>query len=190
MISDEIHCDIVEPGSKYTPALSIANDIITCLSPSKVFNLAGLHAAITVVNDPNVREKVSKAYYHDDIGEVNYFAIPATIAALNKGDQYVDELNKYLFKNKQYVAEFLKQNIPHIKLVSGKATYLLWLDVSYYGLPSNKFAQELREKTGLFVNDGLHYGPNGGNYIRVNIATSLENVKDGMSRLLTFVQSK
>ena len=190
MISDEIHCDIVEPGEQYVPALSVASDIITCISPSKVFNTSGLHVAISVVNDPKKRDIIAKAFYHDDIGEPTFFAIPAVIAAYKYGATYVDELNQYLLINKQYVASFLKEKLPHVKLVSGKATYLLLLDISYYDLPSDEFVRKLREETGLFVNDGLHYGPNGGAFIRVNIATSLENVKDGMSRLLKFCEGR
>ena len=190
MISDEIHCDIVDPGCKYVPALSIAQDIIVCIAPSKVFNLAGLHSAVTVVNNPEIRERVQKAFYHDDIGEPNYFCVPATITAYTKGADYVDQLNEYLLKNKQYVKEFLNKNLPNVKLVSGQATYLLWLDISYYGLPSDVFARELREQTGLYINDGLHYGPNGGKFIRVNIATSLDNVKDGMNRLYSYLKGK
>lgn len=190
MISDEIHCDIVEPGCKYVPALSVGQDIITCMAPSKVFNLAGLHSAVTVVNNPTLKEKVQKAFYHDDVGEPNYFCIPATIAAYTKGAQYVDELNEYLYQNKKYIKEFLKENLPNVKLVSGQATYLLWLDISKYGIPSDVFVKELREETGLYINDGLHYGPNGGNFIRINIATSLNNVKDGMNRLSNFLKGK
>ncbi len=190
MISDEIQCDIVEPGCKYVSALAVGQDIITCMAPSKVFNLAGLHSAVTVVNNPTLKEKVQKAFYHDDIGEPNYFCIPATIAAYTKGAQYVDELNEYLYQNKKYIKEFLKENLPNVKLVSGQATYLLWLDISKYGIPSDVFVKELREETGLYINDGLHYGPNGGNFIRINIATSLNNVKDGMNRLSNFLKGK
>ena len=190
MISDEIHCDIVDTGCKYVPALSIADDIIVCIAPSKVFNLAGLHSAVTVVNNPEIRERVQKAFYHDDIGEPNYFCVPATITAYTRGADYVDQLNEYLLKNKQYVKEFLNKNLPNVKLVSGQATYLLWLDISYYGLPSDVFARELREQTGLYINDGLHYGPNGGKFVRINIATSLDNVKDGMNRLYSYLKGK
>ena len=190
MISDEIHCDIVEPGCKYVPALSISKDIIVCIAPSKVFNLAGLQSAVTVVNNPELKEKIQKAFYHDDIGEPNYFAVPATIAAYTKGATYVDELNQYLLSNKEYVKEFLNKNLPNVKLVSGQATYLLWLDISHYGIPSDLFAKELREETGLYINDGLHYGPNGGDFIRVNIATNLDNVKDGMNRLYSYLKGK
>ena len=190
MISDEIHCDIVEPGCKYVPALSISKDIIVCIAPSKVFNLAGLQSAVTVVNNPELKEKIQKAFYHDDIGEPNYFAVPATIAAYTKGATYVDELNQYLLSNKEYVKEFLNKNLPHVKLVSGQATYLLWLDISHYGIPSDVFVKELRKETGLYINDGLHYGPNGGDFIRVNIATNLDNVKDGMNRLYSYLKGK
>ena len=145
---------------------------------------------MTVVNNPTLKEKVQKAFYHDDIGEPNYFCIPATIAAYTKGAQYVDELNEYLYQNKKYIKEFLKENLPNVKLVSGQATYLLWLDISKYGIPSDVFVKELREETGLYINDGLHYGPNGGNFIRINIATSLNNVKDGMNRLSNFLKGK
>lgn len=188
MISDEIHCDIVDPGYHYVPALTISSNIITCLAPSKVFNLAGLHSAVTVVNDPHLKEVIQAAYYRDDVGEINYFAEPTTVRAYLDGGQYVDELNEYLYQNKQYVQEFLKENIPHIKYASGHATYLLWLDVSYYCDNSVKFARELREKTGLFVSDGQQFGPGGNHFIRVNVATNLETVKDAMSRLLMFVK--
>ena len=190
MISDEIHCDIVEPGYHYVPALSVANDIITCIAPSKVFNLAGLHSAVTVVNNPELRKIIQAAFYHDDIGEINYFAGPATIAAYRFGADYVDELNQYLLINKQYIKDYLDNNLAKVKLVSGQATYLLWLDVSSYGLSSDVFAEELRKETGLFVNGGLHYGKNAGAFIRVNIATNLENIKDAMQRLNEFLKGK
>ena len=189
-ISDEIHCDIVDPGYSYVPALMVSDDIITCMAPSKVFNLAGLQSAVCVIKDEKIRETMQAAFYHDDVGEPNFFVEPATIAAYTYGAQYVDELNTYLYKNKQYVKEFFKKELPHIKVVSGLATYLLWIDVSYYQIPCDKFADDLRKETGLFVYGGTHYGSNGEDYIRMNIATSLENVKDALNRLREFLKKK
>ena len=189
-IADEIHCDIVDPGFKYTPALTIADDIITCLAPSKVFNLAGLQSAVAVIKDERIREQMQAAFYHDDIGEPNFFVEPATIAAYTYGGDYVDELNAYLYKNKQYVKEFFKKELPHLKVTSGAATYLLWIDISYYQIPSEKFVNDLRKETGLFVNEGPHYGTSGEGYIRMNVATSLANVKDGLNRLKVFLKNK
>ena len=189
-ISDEIHCDIVEPGSEYTSALAVSDDVIVCMAPSKVFNLAGLQSAVAVIKDKDTREKLQQAFYHDDVGEPNYFVEPATVAAYTYGAQYVDELNVYLKNNKEYVVNFLNDNLPHLKVVSGKATYLLWIDISDYQIPSLEFVNKLREKTGLFVNEGVHYGANGDSYIRLNVATSLDNVKEAMNRLYNFLKDK
>ena len=189
-ISDEIHCDIVDPGIKYVPALSISDDIIMCVAPSKVFNLAGLQSAIMVIKNKDIREKMQAAVYHDDIGEPNYFVEPATIAAFTYGADYVDELNEYLLINKEYVKDFLNIELPQLKVVSGHATYLLWIDISYYKMSSQEFASSLREETGLFISEGIQYGNNGDSYIRMNIATSLNNVKDGLNRLKAFLDSK
>ena len=190
MVSDEIHCDIVNPPYEYTPALKISDEIIICMAPSKVFNLAGLHSAITVIKNPAIKEKVEAAFYRDDVGEPNYFVEPATVAAFTYGDEYVKELNEYLANNKKYVKEFFKKELPHLILTSGPATYLLWIDISYYKMKCLDFVKALREETGLFVNDGLHYGPNGTYFIRMNIATSLDNVKDGLNRLKNFLKDK
>ena len=189
-ISDEIHADIVEPDVEFNSALSVANDIIVCTSPSKIFNIAGLQSAMAFINDPDIREKAQEAFYHDDVGEPNYFVEPATIAAYTYGDEYVDEINAYIADNKKYVNDYLKDNLPHLKVVSGKATYLLWIDISYYQIPSDVFADELRKETGLYISNGLAYGENGLNYIRINVATSLNNVKDAMNRLNTYVKGK
>ena len=189
-ISDEIHCDIVDPGYQYTPALKVTDDVITCLAPSKVFNLAGIHSAVVVSKNHKLKARLQAMFYHDDIGEPNYFVEPATIAAYSKGGQYVDELNEYLFKNKEYVKEFFKKELPHLKVTSGHATYLMWIDISYYKIDSLTFVEQLREETGLFINEGVHYGDNGDSYIRMNVATSLDNVKDGLNRLKTFLRNK
>lgn len=189
-IADEIHCDIVDPGYSYIPALTISDDIITCLAPSKVFNLAGLLSAVVVCKNTELKDKIEKMFYHDDIGEPNYFVEPATIAAYTYGDQYVDELNQYLYKNKAYVKQFFMKELPHLKVTSSQATYLLWIDISYYKMDSLSFVKALRKQTGLYLNEGVHYGQNGDNYIRMNIATSLDNVKDGLNRLKEFLKEK
>lgn len=189
-ISDEIHCDIVDPGFEYVPALKVYDKAIMCVAPSKVFNIAGLQSAVTVIKDSELRQKAQEAFYHDDVGEPNCFVESATIAAYNYGDEYVEELNDYLFKNKNYIINYFKNNLPHLKVVSGHATYLLWVDISYYLMPSDEFAKRLREETGLFLNDGLNYGENGKDYIRINIATSFNNVKDAMGRLSAFLNKR
>ena len=189
-ISDEIHCDITDPGYEYCSALSVSDNVIVCLSPGKVFNLAGIHSSVTVVKNEKLRKQLQVAFYRDDIGEPNYFAIPANIAAYKKGEEYVDELNKYLFENKRYVSSFIEEKLPNIKLTSSHATYLLWIDVSALNIKSDLFVDELRKQTGLILSPGKQFGDGGEYFLRMNIATSLEKVKDAMNRLKVYVNSK
>ena len=189
-ISDEIHCDITDPGFEYNSALSVNDNVVACLSPGKVFNLAGIHSSVTIVKDEKIRKQLQEAFYHDDIGEPNYFAIPANIAAYNKGEAYVDELNAYLYENKRYVSSFINEKLPNIKLVIGHATYLLWIDISALNIRSDIFVEELRKETGLILSPGLQFGDGGAYYLRMNIATSLEIVKDAMNRLKKYIDSK
>ena len=189
-ISDEIHCDIVDPGYEYCPALSASEDAIVCLSPGKAFNLAGIHSAVIAVKDEKIRQKLQTAFYRDDIGEPSYFAIPATIAAYTKGEDYVNQLNEYLYENKRYVYAFIEENLPQLRLVDAHATYLLWLDVSALKIRSDIFVDELRKQTGLILSPGLQFGEDGAYFLRMNIATSLENVKDAMNRLQKFIEAK
>ena len=189
-ISDEIHCDIVDPSYQYVPSLSVYKKAITCLSPSKVFNLAGLQSSVVVIQDEELKNKAQETFYHDDVGEPNYFAESATKAAYLYGDDYVDQLNAYLYQNKQYVISYFKEHLPRLKVVSKQATYLMWIDISSYQIPSDRFTKELREQTGLFVAEGLHYGDNAQYFIRLNVATSLNNVKDAMHRLSNYLNDK
>lgn len=190
LISDEIHCDITDPGYEYNSALLVNENAIVCISPGKAFNLAGAHAAVIVVKNEQYRKELQEAFYHDDIGEPNYFAIPTSIAAYIKGSDYVDELNAYLYKNKGYVSSFIKENLPKVKLVGGHATYLIWLDVSLTNIRSDIFCKELREITGLILSPGLQFGEEGAYYLRMNIATSLDNVKDAMNRIKKYLDIK
>ena len=189
-ISDEIHCDIVDPGYEYCSALSVDDSAIACLSPGKAFNLAGIHSAVIVVKNDEVRKLLQENFYHDDIGEPNYFALPTNIAAYTKGETYIDELNNYIYKNKLYVASFIRDNLSQIRLVPGHATYLLWLDVKALKIRSDVFVKKLREKTGLILSPGLQFGEEGAYYLRMNVATSLANVKDAMKRLQKYIESK
>lgn len=189
-ISDEIHCDVVDPGFEYCSALSVDENAIACLSPGKAFNLAGIHSSVVVVKDKLIREKLQTAFYHDDIGEPSYFAIPANIAAYTKGEEYVNQLNAYLYENKRYVYAFIDKKLPQMRLVPGHATYLLWLDVSALKIRSNVFVEELRKDTGLILSPGLQFGEEGAYFLRMNIATSLENVKDAMNRLEKYIKEK
>ena len=189
IISDEIHCDIVEPGEKYHPILSITDSAISLLAPTKTFNMAGIQAACIVCPNQQLKDRIESGVGQDDVGEPNYFSCPATIAAFKYGDEWVKEMNEYVYNNKRYMQDFISSNLPELHLTDNKATYLLWLDVSRYTNDSESFSKDLREKTGLFVSPGKQFGRGGENFLRINVATSLDNVKDACERLKKYVKT-
>ena len=190
LLSDEIHCDIAEPGYAYNSVLKYSDKAIALFAPSKVFNLASLHCSVVVCRDHELLKRIEEGLGQDDLGEPNYFGPYGTIAAFTHGDEWVKEMNEYVFNNKRYMNEFIKKELPKLHLVDNKATYLLWLDISSYSSDSVYFAKRLREKTGLFVSCGKQFGPGGETFLRINVATSLKNVKDACNRLKTFIQEE
>ena len=187
VISDEIHCDLTTPGKKYIPFASVNEECrdnsITCLSPSKTFNLAGLQSACAVVSNKFIRHKLWRSVNTDEVGEPNFFSVEANILAYTKGGLWVDELNQYIYENKLLVKDFLNTNLKKLKIVSLDATYLLWIDISAYNTSSTSLCKYIRDVTGLYLNDGSRYLGNGNNFIRMNIATPRSNVVDGLNRL-------
>ena len=193
VLSDEIHCDLIDPSYEYVPFASV-NEInkdisITCLSASKAFNVAGIQSAVTIVPNEQLRKIVAKGINDDEIGEANFFASEVNIAAFTKGEQWITELNEYLLSNKNYVRHFIKDNNLKLKVCSGPATYLLWIDVSSYCDNSDTFADELRNQTGLFVSKGSVYRGDGHKFIRLNVATNLENVQKACRNLFNFIKN-
>ena len=186
VISDEIHCDLTDPGVSYVPFASASekcrDNCVICAAPTKAFNLAGIQTAAAIVPNKRLRHKVWRALNTDECGEPNSFAVTAAVAAFEKGGEWLDELREYVYRNKMLVLEFLKENIPEIVLVPSQATYLLWLDCSAFGMPPHSLWRFIRKNTGLFLSDGSIYG--GGNtHLRMNIACPRSMVEDGLSRL-------
>ncbi|WP_103589171.1 MalY/PatB family protein [Campylobacter concisus] len=186
VISDEIHCDITDPGLNYVPFISVSeeckNNSITCISPTKAFNIAGLQSSAVVVPNEILRAKMAAAINYDEVGEANAFAIIAAIAAFERGEEWLDELREYLFENKKVVANFIKEHNLPVKLLPSNATYLLWLDCSAFCEDSSEFMNFLRDKARLWLNDGNAYRGDRF-FLRMNIATQKSRVIEGLNRL-------
>lgn len=193
LVSDEIHCDIVDPGLNYTPIALLdekyTQNCIICISPSKSFNIAGIQSAAVVTPNANFKKLIERAFKNDGIAENNVFSAVSTIAAYNDSETWLDELRKYLYANKIFTQEFLQREIPSIKLTSSNATYLLWLDCSQICDDSTKLQKFLRSKFGLWVSDGRAFGGNGNLFLRLNIACPRELLQDGLERLKKGVNS-
>lgn len=189
LLSDEIHGDLVREGSDYTPAFSVngpaRDNVISLVSPSKTFNVAALHAATAIVPNNNLRAMVNRGLNSDEVAEPNLLAIPGTIAAYEHGHDWLQALIKQLNVNFRYAQEFISNNLPQVKVVSGKATYLIWLDVEQISTDSQELADYLEKKTGLVLSPGSIYRGNGHNFLRMNLACPLTMVKDGLERLKT-----
>ena len=189
VISDEIHCDITAPGSSYVPFASVSDTAreisVTCISPSKAFNIAGIHTAAVFAADKKIRHMVWRGLNTDEVAEPNVFAADAAIAAFNKGEEWLNALNAYIESNKQIAVEYITSNINGIRVIYGPATYLLWMDIKELPGGGSVFASFLRKKTGIVLSDGEIYGQAGRGFLRMNTACPRAVLEDGLKRLKT-----
>lgn len=174
LISDEIHADLVYDGFKHTPAASISEDMaritITCMSPSKTFNLAGLSTAYLIIPDPLLRSQYEKTLDHVHVGAGNIFGFIAAEAAYNYGEEWLLQLMDYLEGNLRFLQEFLGKHLPMIKVIPPEATYLIWLDCSRLGMSDEALRSFMIHEAGLGLNDGPQFGKEGEGFQRINIA--------------------
>lgn len=187
VLSDEIHCDIADPGKGYVPFASV-NEVnreisVTCLAPTKAFNLAGLHTAAVMAADPHLRHKMWRGLNTDEVGEGGTFAFTAAVAAFTKGGEWLDELNRTIRANKDRVDDFLADEIPALRSVASDATYLMWIETAGIAGDSKEFCDFLRRETGLFVCPGTWYRGDGKRFFRLNVACPRVLLEDGLARL-------
>lgn len=186
VLSDEIHCDITAPNREYIPFASVSEvcreNSITCIAPTKAFNLAGIQTAAVMIPNENIRHKVDRGLNTDEVAEPNVFAAIVPVAAFGQGEQWLDELRNYLWENRKFAQEFLEKEIPGVKAVKGEATYLLWMDCKGILGDSSELCQFIREDSGLYLSDGREYR-NGDGFLRMNLACPKVQVEEGMKRL-------
>ncbi len=187
VVADEIHCDLTAPGRNYVPFASVSADCrdnsITCLAPTKAFNIAGLQTAAVSVPDPTLRHKVWRGLNTDEVAEPNAFAVTAAIAAFTKGAPWLSELRAYIAENRRVTTAFVEKEIPQIHVVGGDATYLLWLCCNRLQTDSATLAAFIRKETGLYLSAGRAYGGDGDAFLRMNIACPRAILEDGLGRL-------
>lgn len=192
VVSDEIHCDLTETGKSYIPFASVSEkcrmNSITCVAPTKSFNIAGLQTAAVIVPNEVLRHKVWRGLNTDEVAEPNCFAVSAAIAAYKEGGEWLDALRKYIDENRKFVSAFLGMNLPQITLIQSEATYLLWLDCSLLDGDSDQLQKFIRETTGLYLSTGKIYGGGGEHFLRLNIACPRSRLADGLNRLKDAVE--
>lgn len=194
VIADEIHCELVFPGHEYVPFASTGENqlrnSVTCVSPSKAFNLAGLQIASIISCDRAVRERIDRAININEVCDVNPFGVEATIAAYEGGEDWLLQLLDYLKGNYDLLCDFFKTYLPQIPVTSLEGTYLVWTDCRAFHLPSDVLQTLLLEETGLWLNSGTLYGAEGEGFLRWNIACPRVVLHDALTRFLHFVQTR
>lgn len=187
VVSDEIHCDLTDPGYEYVPFASVSDQCrknsITCIAPTKTFGIPGIQTAAVVVPNPVLRHRVNRGLNTDEVAEPNNFAVAAAVAAFQYGEQWLTELREYLAQNKQYVRDYIGAFLPEIKVVPSHATYLLWLDCSALTDDAGKLQRFMEEHSGLVLTEGEEYGAPGKRFLRLNPACPRSRLQDGMERL-------
>lgn len=188
IFSDEIHCDFTFNEQGYVPMFSLPEELIqnleVAVSPSKTFNVAALHAATVIVPNANLRAQVSRGLNSEELAEPNLMAIPGTIAAYEKGSEWLTAVLDAIQDNRKVVSDFINDQLADvITIVPGQATYLIWLDVRKLTDDSAALAKFIREKTGLILSAGNIYGGDGHNFLRMNVACPTKNVLSGLDRL-------
>ncbi|MCU0363024.1 MAG: PatB family C-S lyase [Bacteroidales bacterium] len=193
IISDEIHCDLVLPGFRHVPMASLSEKAalatVTCIAPSKTFNLAGLSTSSLIIPDDRLRKAFSKVIGNLHIGSGNIFGTEASIAAYTHGAEWLDELLVYLEKNIALAEDYFRERIPEIIPVSPEATYMMWLDCRKLELDPGQMRKFFIEKAGVGMNEGSSFGPGGEGFMRMNLATTFKTVEKALDSIEKAVSS-
>lgn len=188
IISDEIHCDIIKEGYVHHPLETIApeykEEIITCVAPTKTFNIAGAECSHIILHKEEYKKRW-KAFVIDQlcISAPNCFALSASKAAHTNSDEWRAQMNQTIDENERYVRAFLQKELPEAVLSPREGTYLLWVDLSAYEKDPERLQQRMREHARLHFNEGIMFGEEGACFERINIACPVSILKEACHRL-------
>lgn len=187
VISDEIHSDIIFKGHKHVPFASISEEFaqnsITCMAPTKTFNIAGLQMSQVILPNKDDYKILDAAFARLDIRRNNAFSLVATQAAYNHGEEWLNEFLEYIEDNMDFAIKYIEENMPSLKVKKPEGTYLLWVDFSETGLSDEEVAKALVEKGKVALNNGVAFGVGGKGYQRINLACPRSMVENGLARI-------
>ncbi len=195
VVSDEIHCELTLYDNEYVPFGSLpdelSRDSITCCSPSKAFNTAGLQIANIVCRDAEVRNRIDRAININEVCDVNPFGVIALQAAYSdEGYEWLTQLRKYISANYDLLLERFARELPKCKVMRMEGTYLAWIDCSELHIPSDEIEKMLMHENKVWVNAGSMYGAEGASFIRINMACTSELLNEGITRIVNGLGDK
>lgn len=192
LVSDEIHSDLIFHGKKHTPTASlspeIASKIITCVSVTKTFNLAGLQASTTIFPNPEMKKAFDGFWGGMDVHRNNAFSSVAMEAAYRSGEEWLEQLLEYISANFDYIRDYCAENIPQIKPNLPDATYLMWLDCRELGLNDQELVEFFIKKAKLGLNEGYTFGRSLSGFMRLNVACPRATLEKAMKQLKAAVE--
>jgi cysteine-S-conjugate beta-lyase len=189
VISDEIHSDLVFSGNRHIPFATIseeaAKNSVVCMAPSKTFNVAGLASSLVIIPDKTKFARYERALNVGHLGMGNIFGSVALEAAYTSGDEWLEQLLVYLWENYLFLENFIKENLPKVKVMQPEATYLIWLDFREYGMNDEELMKFTVEKAKVGLNNGGRFGTGGDGWLRLNIGCPRSVLQEGLERLKT-----
>ena len=188
VISDEIHCELIMPGYTFVPFASVseacADNSVILNSPTKNFNIAGLQIANIICKNRQWLRRIDRAININETCDVNPFGVIALQEAYNKGAEWIDELNTYLYDNYKALKDFFHEELPKLEVLKLEGTYLVWVDITALEFTSDEVADKLLKEAKVWVNSGTMYGRKAGQgYLRINIATPRATLMEGLKRM-------
>ena len=193
VVSDEIHCELVMPGYQFQPFAAVSEacrqNSVILNSPSKSFNIAGLQTANIICSRSDWRRRLDRAININEVCDLNPFGPVALKAAYNESEDWIDELNQYIWGNYQVLRDFIEKNLPQWRVCRLEGTYLPWVDMSAMGVTSQALCDRLLREAKVWINPGTMYGPTTGEgYIRFNIATQRSRLLEALERIAKVIK--
>ncbi len=193
ILSDEIHADIIHEPNKHIPIASLDEEMlhqtITCMSPTKTFNLAGLQASYAIIPDQEIRKKISQAFEKQGIHGINTMGITALEAAYTEGKDWLHQLMLELNRNIDYVMKELSR-LEEVDVTKPEGTYLIWLDFTKLNLSQKELKKFLEQKAKVGLNDGVTFGEEGTGFMRMNLAAPFQLIKEGTDRIRRAIEER
>lgn len=194
VVADEIHCDLVFPEHRHFPFASLseafAERTVTCLAPSKTFNIPGLQTSFTVISNRELKRKFDRMIEALGIGSVNFFGPSATMAAYNESGNWLDALLGYVKANQEFAVRYLDEHLPELTPVPSEGTYLLWVDCRKLSLSSAELKRLMYKEAKIAFTEGSLYGKNGEGFLRINLACPQDLLKEALDRFTPAVKAR
>lgn len=194
ILADEIHCDLVFKGHRHIPIASLSGEVadqtITCMSPSKTFNLAGLDASYLITTNKEKRDKLNTQFSKQGINMLNTMGNTALEAAYVHGEEWLEELLAIIDGHQKYVTEMFETHAKELKVTRSEGTYLLWIDCSALNMDKEELKSFMIEKAKVGLNPGVSYGEEGNSFMRMNLACPRTTLEEGVNRIINALKNR